>query len=526
MKNTVVFNSRNFFLLGLFTIVVGLSLSKPLISLGQIILLTTWVFSGNIKERLVRFYQNKTAVFISSIYFLTLFGLLYTSNFDYAWNDVRRKAALLGLPILIAGFTPLTNKEWKLIFKVYVSGVLLSSFWSLFVFLGGLGEMIIDVREYSRFNSHIRFGLEICFAIFGSIYFLRQEKSNKIKLAWLAIVAWLITFLYLMSLFTGLVVFSITTSILLFFMSFTFSKKWVKYSIATGFLILLSFVFITISQTINDYKEQQNRLPLTLLEQSKSGEFYFHEKETLRKNEKENGYFVWKNIAWKELEQGWNKRSNIPFNGKDLKGQNLAPTLIRYISSKGLYKNSESVLQLSDEEVAAIEKGIPNYKFLSMNNIQKRLERILWEFSNYKNGRDFNGHSVVMRWEYWNTAYHIFKQNLWIGVGTGDVQDAFNEQYDKDNSTLHKKYRLRAHNQYITYAVTFGLLGIICFGGFLFYPFFKNKMYTDFIYLAFFSIVMISMFAEDTLETQVGINFVVLFNTILLLKEKTKPKIS
>jgi hypothetical protein len=525
MKYPVVFTSRNFYLLGLFTIVVGLSLSKPLISSGQIILLLTWLFGDNIKTRLIRFYQNRTAVFISSIYLLTLFGLIYTSNFDYAWGDVRRKAALLGLPILIAGFTPITNKEWKLIFKVYVAGVLASSLWSLFVFLGGLGETIVDVREYSRFNSHIRFGLEICFAIFGSIYFLRQEKNNPLKLVWLAVIAWLIAFLYLTSLFTGLVVFGITTLVLLFFMSFTFSKKWVKHTINTGFVLLFSFVFITISQTISDYKEQQNRSPLTILEKTISGESYFHEEKSIRKNEKENGYYVWKNIAWKEIEQAWNKRSKMPFDGLDLKGQDIASTLIRYISSKGLYKNAKGVQQLSSNDIASIEKGVPNYKFSSMNNLQKRLARIIWEFNNYENGRDFNGHSVIMRWEYWKTAYHIFIQNIWLGVGTGDVQDAFDTQYELDNSILQPRYRLRAHNQYITYAVTFGVLGIICFGFFLLYPFFKNRMYTDFIYLSFFSIVVVSMFAEDTLETQVGVNFVILFNTILLLKEKRKPQI-
>jgi len=133
-----VFKSRNLFLLGIITIAIGLSISKPLISLGQIILLLTWLFGGNIKTRLVAFYQNKTAIFISSIYLITLFGLFYTTNFDYAIGDVRRKAALFGLPFLISGFSPITNKEWKLIFKIYVAGVLFSSCWSMIVFSGFL----------------------------------------------------------------------------------------------------------------------------------------------------------------------------------------------------------------------------------------------------------------------------------------------------------------------------------------------------------------------------------------------------
>lgn len=520
MKAGTLLSPRFFFLLGISSILIGLSVSKPLISTGQIIILITWLFSGSIKDRIRSFYLNKTAVFISSIYLLTLFGLIYTSNFDYAWGDVRRKMAFLSLPFLIAGFSPITNSEWKLLFKVYVGAVLTASFWSFFVFCGGLGIEITDVREYSRFNSHIRFGLEICFAIFGAVYFLLKEKKNTQKIGWLLIITWFISFLYLISLFTGIIVFGVTSIILFLFIGLSFSKKWVKYTVLLGALSLFGFVFITLLQTLNDYQEQQTRLPLDILTFSSSGEHYFHENQGLRVNEKENGYYVWKNIAWHELENEWNKKSEISFSEKDLKNQDIAVTIIRYITSKGLYKNAESVHLLSSEDISNIEKGITSFKYPAMNNVQKRLHNIIWELNNYQSGLDINGHSVIMRWEYWKTAYRIFKQNLWIGVGTGDLQDAFNSQYEKDNSQLLPQYRLRAHNQYITYAVTFGVLGIICFALFLIYPFLKHHLYRDFTYLAFFSIVTISMLAEDTLETQVGINFFVLFNTLLLLKEK------
>ena len=187
-------------------------------------------------------------------------------------------------------------------------------------------------------------------------------------------------------------------------------------------------------------------------------------------------------------------------------------------------KDSTSVNQLTLDEVVAIEKGTANYHYLYMNNFEKRIHKIIWEYDNYQDKRDFNGHSVIMRWEYWKTGFRIFKQNLWMGVGTGDVQDAFNAQYEKDQSQLLLKYRLRAHNQYITYAVTFGIFGILAFAFFLIFPIVNTGLYKDYTYVAFFSIVLLSMFTEDTLETQVGINFFVLFNTILLLKEKNNVR--
>ena len=232
---------------------------------------------------------------------------------------------------------------------------------------------------------------------------------------------------------------------------------------------------------------------------------------------------MWRNIAWEELSKAWNEKSGLSFSGKDLKNQELSTTLIRFLTSKGVNKNAESINRLKKEEVTAIEKGVANYRYLQMNNFEKRIYKVLWEYDNYQQGRDFNGHSVMMRWEYWKTAWRIFKGNCWLGVGTGDVQDAFDVQYEKDDSKLRSENRVRAHNQYITYTVTYGVLGLFAFLFFLIFPMINSRRYRDYTYLAFFSIVLLSMMTEDTLETQVGINFFVLFNTILLLKEDT-PK--
>ncbi|MCO6500744.1 MAG: O-antigen ligase family protein [Vicingus serpentipes] len=524
MKLYEIFKPRNFFLLGIATMMVGLSMSKPLISLGQIIILLTWLIDGKMKDRVMSFFRNKTAVVLSSIYLLTLFGLFYTSNFDYAVGDVRRKAALFGLPFLISGFQPISTKEWKIIFKVYVAGVLVASFWSMYVYFGGLNKMIIDVREYSRFNSHIRFGLEVCFAIFGSAYYMYLSKSNTEKMIWGIIGLWLIAFLYIISLFTGMIVLVLTTLILLLLFSFISTNLKMRYILFFGLLISIFYGIFSINEIIENYREDKNINQLDKELFSTSGERYYHDVTSTRKEEKENGHYVWRNIAWKELETAWNSKSNLPFRGEDLKHQELSTTLIRFLASKGMIKNGTSVNQLTLEEIAAIEKGIANYHYLYMNNFEKRVHKIIWEYDNYQDKRDFNGHSVIMRWEYWKTGGRIFKQNLWMGVGTGDVQDAFNAQYEKDQSQLLPKYRLRAHNQYITYAVTFGILGILAFAFFLIFPIVNMGLYKDFTYVAFFSIVLLSMFTEDTLETQVGINFFTLFNTILLLKEKNDAR--
>jgi len=515
-----IFKTRNLFLLCLITIAIGLSVSKPLVALGLYSLLALWLFSGNIKQKLISYYQNKTALALGSLYILSLFGLLYTSNFDYAIDDLRRKIPLFFLPFYISGFAPITKKEFAIIFKFYVAGVLFSTLWSVFVMLGGLNEIIIDKRALSRYNSHIRFGLEICLAIFGSAYYCWIEKSAKTKILWASITVWFISFLFILSLFTGVIVLVLSSIFIFSVYSIRSKNIWLKYSFLFASLSLITLFGFTLKKNINNFYQNENIVQLEKLEVTAKGEKYHHDTHSVRQFDKENGHLIWSNVAWNEMKTEWEKKSTLLFLKKDLKGQILSTTLTRFLASKGLYKDGEAVKNLSEKEVLAIERGISNSKYLDMNNIDKRLHKIIWEFNNYNNERDYNGHSVIMRWEYWKTAYHIFKQNMFLGVGTGDVPNAFSSQYVKDDSLLLPKYRLRAHNQYITYAVTFGFLGIIVLGFSFLYPFFKNKMYNNYLYMAFFSIILLSMLTEDTLETQIGITFFAFFNTLFLLKEK------
>ncbi|MDG1476990.1 MAG: O-antigen ligase family protein [Vicingaceae bacterium] len=509
---------RNLFLICLAVIAIGLSVSKPLVALGQYGLFALWLFDGNIMKKVATFFKNKIALSLISIYILSLIGLLYSEDFSFAIDDLRRKLPIFSLPFLIIGFSPITKKEFALIFKFYVGGVLISTLWSTFIMLGGTNEVITDTRALSRFNSHIRFGLEICLVIFGSIYFSLKSFSNKLKTIWVSTSIWLISFLFISNLFTGVIILLSTSIILLSIYSIKSKKTWLKYSFILISITLSVTSVYTLNKSFNNYYQKTN--PLKPLKLTEDGIEYTFDKTTIRKNDKENGYLIWSNIAWVELEMEWNKRSSLSFSGKDLKGQYLSTTLIRFLTSKGIYKNAKAVKDLTEKEVTAIEQGIPNYKFLTMNGIDKRIYEIIWEHDNYIQGRDFNGHSVIMRWEYWRTAFNIIKKNIFFGVGTGDLAEAFQTQYQLDNTTLKPQYQLRAHNQYITFTVAFGLLGIIVFGFSLIYPFIKNRMFNNYFYLSFLCIILFSMLSEDTLETQIGITFFAFFNTIFLLKEK------
>ena len=508
-------DTQRLYVIGLSSIAIGLSLSKPLIALGQIIIGLAWVLEGNYKQRIQAFFTNKIALALILFFIISVVGLANTSNFSYGLTDIKRKLPLFVIPFVLFSVR-FNQQQLKLIFKLYVAGVIAATLWSIFVKLGGLNIIIVDDRDLSRFNSHIRFGLEICIAIFGLGYYLFKETSLKAKIYIALVLLWLLVFLFILHLYTGVLVFGITSLFLMFYYGFKTSGIKLKIILLLSPLIIVGSSAWYISKNINTFYGQQN----TLEEKKYSpyGEFYWHD---MQNDDKENGNYVYRNIAKEELEYAWNKVSKIHFRGKDLKGQPIEATLIRFITSKGEYKNQKAVMALTPQELKAIEKGLSNCNNLKMNAFDRRVQSTIWEFDNYKRGRDYNGHSVVMRWVYWKTAFKIFKENKVLGVGTGDIQDAFNQQYEKENSILTEKYRLRAHNQFVTVFVTFGLFGGFLFMVFLCYPFWSLNLKNHFLYLAFFLVMFVSMFTEDTLDTQVGITLFVFFNSILIFNKDT-----
>src|SRR5688572_1489290 len=147
------------FYFGLILIVVGLPLSVFLISLAQFILIGSWLLEGDLKNKLNKFLHNTPALLFTSLILLHLLGLLYTTDFNYALNDIRIKAPLLVLPLLLSTTKPLSEKRLNTLLYVFVSAVLTGTFISTAVITGFINKEITDIRQASLFISHIRFSL-------------------------------------------------------------------------------------------------------------------------------------------------------------------------------------------------------------------------------------------------------------------------------------------------------------------------------------------------------------------------------
>ncbi len=497
---------------------IGLPVSKFLMSISQLILLGNWLLEGNLRNKIIDFWKNKPALVVSSILVLHFIGLLYTSNYADAFLDIRVKLPLFILPLIISTSDSLPEKLFNGILKLFVASVIFGTIVSTLILFGFIHRPIVDIRGISIFISHIRFALLICVGVFISSYFAWLAKKKWSKLVWLLIICWFVTSLVLMESLTGIVILCITVFILLCYRILKIEKRIIKIAILTFIIGLFISSYIYTAGIIQQRNENVDRIDFDKVDRftSKGNPYTFFPESKLI----ENGHLIWIYFCDKELKEEWDKRSTIKFEEKDKKGNSLRFTLIRFLASKGLRKDGDAVAALTNEEIVAIERGVPNVNYQSFSSFKKRLYETLWEIELYKNTGDANGHSLTQRFEYWKVALNIINENLLLGVGTGDVQKSFDEAYVNMNSKLAMEWRLHSHNQFLSITVAFGLFGLLWFLLTLIYPMFKLNMTFDYLFITFFIVSTISFFTEDTLETQAGVSFYVFFNSLFLFSRR------
>ena len=520
----ITFNHFKLYYFGLILLAICLPVSKFALSISMIFLISNWVLEQEFKKKWEKLKNNKSLLVFTGIFFVHILWLINTENFGYAFHDLGNKAILLLFPIIIGTSKKLNALQIKTILIWFSLSVVSSTLISTSILTGIINYTIHDIRDISVFMSHIRLSLLINFSIFslGYIIFSGEytNKRNEI-IIYSLIIVWLIVFLYLLKSFTGIIIFFTLILMIPGYFSFKIRdivpKLFLQLALITIFLITASYLTHSISKFYSIEK-----INIDVLERyTQSGNLYSH---TLEKGQIENGNYVWIYFCQKELKKEWNNVSLVKYNEKDQKDQLIKNTLIRYLTSKGYRKDSVGVSKLTRMDINNIESGLSNYIFADKYAIYPKLYEAIWGIDAYRKGFNDAGSSITQRFEFQKTAINIIKNNFWFGVGTGDVQDSFNTYYELNNSPLPLHNRLRAHNQFITFFLTFGIVGFIIIFFSFFYPIIKTKVYGKYFLLILLTIALLSFINEDTLETQIGITFFSYFYSLFLFGYKNEFK--
>lgn len=504
------------YLFGLMMMAAGLTLSPFLMGMSQFWLVIVWVVDGvvgkDFKEKWSRFVHNKAAVLLVAFYLMHVIGLLWTADFQYALKDLRVKLPIFILPFIVSSMPPLDRKRFDLLLNVYVFSVFVSTWFS---FAAYIKHDYQDIREISRFISNIRFCLNIvfCMAIIG-YYLVTRKAPLWSKMIQVLLFLWFGYQIFIFETMSGYVVLAavVVVSAVYGFLQWKKGTGWRIAVVVSAVVVLLVGSFVLVHQ-IRPLLKVETVDFSTLDQQTAQGNPYWH--DTIY-NAVEDGKFVGLYYCRLEMQEAWPKRSELPFEGTTLNGENLEATIARYLTSKDLRKDAEGIMALTDEDIRNIEQGVANYNNWKHPGVRARLSTTLFEYNMYRRFNNPNGGSLSQRIEYSKAAFYIIRKHPLFGVGTGDVPQAFSKTYDEIQSPLSEQFRFRAHNQYLSIMIAFGVVGLALFLVMLFCPSFSAKRQRGYLFLAFLCIMLLSMFSEDTLETQAGASLFAFFECVLL----------
>jgi hypothetical protein len=394
--------------------------------------------------------------------------------------------------------------------------VFAGSMASVMKLAGLLPGEVEGYRDLSIFISHIRFSLMIVLALLMVVYYLfvqRNSLSHFERIYYLLCLIWFPIFLVLLKSLSGIVIAAFLAFFILGRAVLEIRDPVIRFMVVVPVIMIPLFSIIYLGHAVNKYYTTDQLDPGEIDEYTVEGNPYINKPD---RQEVENGHYVWIHVCEEEMEREWNNVSEVDYHGKTTSGYSISGTLIRFLTSKGLRKDAAGVRQLTPEEVGAIERGVANYIYMQRFRLYPRIYEVIWEIDRFRMGYDPNEKSVVQRYFYLDAGWKIARENLLYGVGNGDVKRAFQEYYESNHSPLTDKRRRRAHNQYLTFMITFGIPGLaICMLA-LVLPVILANRERSFLATGFMILLLISMLNEDTLETTTGATFTAFFYALLI----------
>lgn len=488
-------------ILGLSAIAFGLPWSKALMSVGMMFIVLNLLLEADFNSYWNNIKSNKIFWLVAGLFLLKFIGMLWTENTSDAINSIKRELPFITIPTILVARPIKKAQQIDLILLAFMVMLLVTSILNFGNYKQWFGpKEYDDIRGMSLFISHIRFGLLVSMG--GAICLYAIKRYRKALLPIMLIFLWLAFYTIYSQIISGVLTFSAVIGAYLVY------QLWLTRKIFAQLFIIVCIGIATaiamwLFKPLKFDKSQYQDLP----EFTAEGNEYEHNFKYLSSETEEP---VLTFLCELELEREWEKRSDIGYHGTTISGNPVSHTLIRYLASKGLHRDAVGIKGLTDQDIKEIEQGCTS---VNHDGIMARMHSIRFELNN---ADDPNGHSLLQRLEYWKAGANIAKKNWFIGVGTGDAQLAFDSYYRSTNSLLNEDHRRRAHNQFLTFLLTYGILGFLMFAILLVMFFRFNLKHEQLLGILFIIISSLSFLIEDTLETQAGVTFFALFLGIFL----------
>ena len=149
----------------------------------------------------------------------------------------------------------------------------------------------------------------------------------------------------------------------------------------------------------------------------------------------------------------------------------------------------------------------------SSTSIKNRFNEII-KYTLYAKEQSNYPSSTNTRIKAWESATELVREKWILGLGTGESKIELNKIYELKGYHQLKHKNINTHNQFLQYLLDHGLIGFIFLIFFTIILLIFSLRDKNYMYALFIFIMMINFMTEAILETQSGIVFFALFNTL------------
>ncbi len=499
---------QTFYLFGTIAVAVAMPLSHFLMGLACFLLLLNWLFEWNWQEKQRLSSQNREGLLFSFFYIVYAIGLVHVTDWGAAGKEMLSKLVFLLAPIIIISSKPFNSKQLQLIFSAFIIATLIGCIYN---FIYSKTHLLSNFREMSRFIDHIRFGLCVVMSIVFCIHYWLHSTVRFIPFKHIYPIISILLLLYLLysQTLSSIIILMIIAFCYILYLINNQNNTAVKWTLGALMGLLL---IVAVSYTIYisyDYFHVKDPAPDKSALTASGNHYTFQDNSIV-----ENGHYINNYICTSELQTAWAMRSDSVYD------EMTAATLIRYLNSMGLRKDSAAVMQLSDDDIRNIEHKNANVYYTRKGHVRRALYETFFGISLYQKYGVINESSMLERVELWRASWRIIQDHWFLGVGIGQQRAALDQQLVNQHSSIAGKKKNRgSHNQFLTFWIAAGIIPLLYFCFLLIFPFVSMPNRITFVYFALILLLSLSMLVEDTLNAQTGRLMFTVFVPILLFNK-------
>jgi O-antigen ligase len=162
---------------------------------------------------------------------------------------------------------------------------------------------------------------------------------------------------------------------------------------------------------------------------------------------------------------------------------------------------------------------------LSITQVGSFKKRYLSELKGDLTEASINNEILDPRIMRWKVAWQLVEHSPIFGYGSGSEKRLLMEKYFENKLYDSYVHKLNAHNQYLSFLLKTGIVGLIVFLITLYAGFVAAWRNRDFVFTSFMILITVVSFSENILDVNKGIFFYAFFFSFFVLSGKPFDKI-